>query len=89
MSLSKKSVSYAKKFISLLPEHYPRQELAPEPDGELGLIWQTEDKYLALSIDDNGELAYAYVKPNARHRGIVAFCGEIPQEILQFISDMI
>jgi hypothetical protein len=89
MSLSKKSVSYAKKFISLLPDNYPRPELAPEPEGELGLIWQTKDKYLALSIDDNGELAYAYVNPDARHRGIIEFCGEIPQEILQLISDMI
>ncbi len=71
--ISKISSEYAKAFIELIQEELPLPEIAPQPDGELGLEWCSANYHLALSISDAGEISYAILKPNGKNKGILKF----------------
>jgi hypothetical protein len=71
--LNKDSVKYAKQFIASIPESFPLPELAPEPSGELGLEWHSNNCHLAISIDDKKKLAFAILTPEGKSRGLYDF----------------
>ena len=56
----KEAAEFAKTFIRQLPVEFSNPEIAPEPDGAIGLEWHVDKyKWIIISFDSNGEFFFA------------------------------
>ena len=58
-AIDERSLQLAIKFFYMLPETVNIPEIVPEPNGEVGLEWEHNEKTFALSIDADGIINYS------------------------------
>jgi hypothetical protein len=81
----------ARTFLDCLPLWMPVPDIVPEPDGELAIEWHHgADRTFSVSIGETGPLHFAgrFGRNKERH-GVEAFDGEISEEILYYIKQLL
>lgn len=58
--ISEDVIFEALEFLKLIPEHIPKPEIVPEPEGEIGFEWDYgDDSIFVASVKGTGIVAYA------------------------------
>ena len=77
--ISNKSAEYALRFIEKLDRSVPLPDLVPEPNGELGMLWEKNGNSLVIGIDNNKVISYADVcHDGGSNHGTSKFSYDIP-----------
>lgn len=88
-AVSPATIAHVKEFIRLLPDDVALPELAPEPDGSIGMDWiHLRNCQFSVSVDDSNSIPFAYVDEPNRECGVVCFSYHdvIPDGILDYIK---
>lgn len=60
LPVSKEAAEFAKTFIGQIQVEFSTPEIAPEPDGSIGLEWHVDKhKWIIISFNSNGEFFFA------------------------------
>lgn len=86
--ISTKSISFTLDFLGNLginKIHHPK--LVPEPNGELGMLWEGSKGSLVISINKDSILTYAGItKDGKKIKGHMTFKGHITKNLLKIIK---
>lgn len=83
--ISQKSAQHSFEFIKKL-DRVPLPDLSPEPNGELGMLWEKNGSTLVISISDEKQIAYAEVTSSGSLFGTFTFTYDIPCRIKIFLQ---
>jgi hypothetical protein len=78
-------------FLIGLPTWMSPPDIVPEADGEIAIEWYVApDQTFSISIGESGPLHYAGLfGHNEEVHGVVPFNCSVPENILQYISDVL
>lgn len=81
----------ARAFLNDLPLWMSAPDIVPEADGEIAIEWYVaQDQTFSISIGESGPLHFAGLfGHNEEVHGVAPFSGNVPGNILQFISDIL
>ena len=80
------SIQHVMRFLQKLPSNITPPELAPEPSGDLTMVWSRRGYQLIIGIDATGQIAWGGTSGCGRVYGDAKFENEIPEKTLNVIS---
>lgn len=90
LPVSRGSLLHTYQFLESLPLGFRPPSLSADPDGQLTLEWyKSPSRLVSISVDPDGVLHYAGLLGANRRYGTETFYGEIPDEILRLIREIL
>jgi hypothetical protein len=79
------SVQHVCQFLEQLPADISYPELAPEPTGDLTMVWRKKGYHLIVGINASRQIAWGGTSPKGHVYGDAKFDSEIPRELLDLL----
>lgn len=79
------SVQHVCQFLEKLPADISYPELAPEPTGDLTMVWRKKGYHLIIGIDSAKQIAWGGTSPKGHVYGDAKFDSEIPEELIDLL----
>ena len=85
--IDRTSVQFICEFLEKLPSDIPYPELAPEPTGDLTMVWRKKGYHLVIGIDQARQIAWGGTSPKGHIYGDAEFGADsdIPEELLDLL----
>jgi hypothetical protein len=77
-------VDFLKK-LQKLPDNVSCPELAPEPTGDLTMVWRKKGYHLIVGIDAAKQIAWGGTSPKGHVYGDAKFDSDIPEELIDLL----
>lgn len=79
------SIQYVLRFLNNLSSGISYPELAPEPTGDLTMVWRKKGYHLIVGIDVSGQIAWGGTSPKGHVYGDATFDEEIPEVLIDLL----
>lgn len=80
--IDRTSVQHVCMFLEQLPFGISYPELAPEPTGDLTMVWRKKGYHLIIGINSAKQIAWGGTSPKGHVYGDAKFDLEIPEELI-------
>ena len=79
------SIQCVLRLLNILPLGISYPELAPEPTGDLTMVWRKKGYHLIVGIDATGQIAWGGTSPKGHVYGDATFDEEIPEVLIDLL----
>lgn len=83
--IDRTSVQHVCQFLEQLPAGISYPELAPEPTGDLTMVWRKKGYHLIVGINAAKQIAWGGTSPRGHVYGDAKFDSEIPEELIDLL----
>ncbi len=87
-AIDRNSIDGACEFLGLLPSGVSYPEFCPEPNGDLGMVWEKRGYHVSISIDADGTIAWGGTSPQGRIYGDSKIEDGLPKEVLNLLYEI-